>query len=265
MRFDAYTATLRGHDPTHVCHVLASAVGGLEVQGKPRRRYGVVRDIQATNGLAAWVGMDAASGAIYVEGKGETSPAVAKALRAHFPDHTCPRIDVCEDYDQPGAFQALQRVVRSAKGPKVKGGYVALPDDETDGKTWAAGVRGGVGYVRIYEAGKHPDRVHLGRPDLVRVEGEFRPHYSKDKAAAARMSPLDAWGLSSWTHRVGEALTQTEIQRLEVETRKYSYDKTTRYIANTFRRHLEEMLANGEDIARTFLAVWEEEDAFRRR
>lgn len=265
MRFDAYAASIKGQDPGYVAHVIAQSVGGIEVNGKPRRRYGVVRDIEASHGLAAWVGMDAASGAIYVEGKGETSPQVAHAMRLHFPDHTVPRLDVCEDYDEPGAFLALQSLVRRHKGPRVKGGYVALPDDESDGKTWAAGVRGGVGYIRVYESGKHPDRVHLGRPDLVRVEAEFRPHYARDKAAAARMSPLQAWGLAGWTQKVGEALTGTEIQRLQVEARKYSHDKTTRYIANTFRRHLEEMMANGEDIARTFLAVWEEEDQFRKR
>lgn len=265
MRFDAYAASLKGHDPGYVCHVLAQAVGGIEVKGKPRRRYGVVRDIEASNGLAVWVGLDSASGAIYVEGKGEDSPKVAKALRSHFPDHTCPRLDVCEDYDEPGAFEALQSLVRAHKGPRVKGGYVALPDDVQDGKTWCAGVRGGVGYIRVYESGKHPDRLHLARPDMVRVEGEFRPHYAKDKIAAAKMQPLQAWGLAGWTHKVGEALTQTEIPRLQAEVRKYSYDKTTRYIANTFRRHLEEMLSNGEDISRTFQAVWEEEDQYRQR
>jgi len=265
MRFDAYCASLKGHDPSHICHVLAAAVQGIEAQGKPRRRYGVVRDIECSSGLAAWVGMDGTTGGIYVEGKGETSPKIAKALRANFPDHACPRLDVCEDYDEPGAFQALQALVRANKGPRVKGGYVALPDDEKDGMTWGAGVRGGIGYVRVYESGKHPDRLHLGRPNLVRVEGEFRPHYSKDKIVAARMKPIEAWGLAGWTQKVGEALTQTDIPRLQAEVRKYSHDKTTRYIANTFRRHLEEMLSNGEDVVRTFQAVWEEEDKFRRR
>jgi hypothetical protein len=147
----------------------------------------------------------------------------------------------------------------------VKGGYVALPDDEQDGRTWAAGVRGGVGYIRVYEAGKHPDRVHLNRPHWTRIEGEIRPHYARDKVAAAKMQPLQVWGLTSWTHRVGEALTQCEIERFEPEVRRYSHDKTTRYIANTFRRHLAEMMADGLDVGRTFQQVWDEEDAAERR
>jgi hypothetical protein len=53
---------------------------------------------------------------------------------------------------------------------------------------------------------------------------------------------------------------QIPIQRFEPEIRKYSFDRTTRYIANTFRRHFEEMLSNGEAIDRTLQAVWQEED-----
>jgi len=265
MRFDAYGASFKDHDPTHICHVIASAVQGFETKFKPVRRFAVTRGIECSSGTAAWVGIDPSSGLVYMEAKGETTPKVAQAIRAHFPDHSAPRLDVCEDYNEPGAFGSLQGLVRAHKGIRTKAGYVALPDDAKDGKTWSAGTRGGVGYVRIYEAGKHPERIYLNKPDWVRAEGEFRPHYAKDKAAAARMTPLECWGLSSWTHSVGEALTQTEIPRLLAETRQYSYDKTTRYIATTFRRHLEEMLANGEDISRTFQGVWQEEDSYRKR
>lgn len=265
MKFDAYGATIRGADSGAVASVLADAVEGIICRGKPVRRFGEVLNVDTGPRLAAWIGSDPASGAVYVEAKGETTPAIVSAIRSHFPAHSVPRVDVAEDYDSPGAFAALQRVIRAAKGARVKGGYVALPDDEKDGRTWAAGVRGGVGYVRLYEAGKHPDRVHLGRPDWVRAEAEIRPHYARDKAAASTMSPVDVWGLAGWTHRVGEALTQVEITRFEPEVRRYSHDKTTRYIALTFRRHLEEMLRNGEHIERTFRSVWEEADDYERR
>lgn len=260
MKFDAYGASFKGQDPGHICHVVAAAVKGIETKFKPVRRYAVTRAIECDTGTAAWVGIDPSSGSVYMEAKGASTPIVVQAIRAHFPDHTAPRLDVCEDYDEPGAFDALQRVVRAYKGIRTKAGYVALPDDEKDGKTWSAGTRGGVGYVRIYEKGKQPENLLMDRPNWARAEGEFRPHYAKDKAAAATMSPLECWGLTAWTQKVGEALTQTEIPRLLADTRRYSFDKTTRYIANTFRRHLEEMLANGEDISRTFQAVWEEQD-----
>lgn len=265
MRFDAYAATIPGADVYRVSQVLASCLDGVVSRGRPVRRFSATLAIDVGPRMAAWVGLDATSGAVYVEGKGETSPQLVNAIRGHFPGHSAPRIDVCEDYDHPGAFEALQALVRGSKGPRVKGGYVALPDDQEDGRTWAAGKRGGVGYLRLYEAGKHPDRVHLGRPDWTRLELECRPHYARDKVAAASMSPLDVWGMAGWTHRVAQAVTQSPVSRFEPEIRRYSSDKTTRYIALTFRRHLQEMHDQGEDIVRTFKAIWQEEDELRMR
>lgn len=265
MKFDGYGATIRGHQLGYVAERLAASLGGIVGMGKPMRRYAQTLSIDAGPRMAAWIGLEPHTGMIYVEGKGETTPQLVAGIREHFPDHTAPRLDVAEDYDDPGAFQALQSLIRQHKGDRVKGGYVALPDDAQDGKTWAAGVRGGVGYIRLYEAGKHPDRVHLGRPDWVRAEVEVRPHYARDKAAAATMSPLEVWGLTAWTHKVGQALTQVDINRFEPQIRRYSHDKTTRYIALTFRRHLEEMLGNGEHLEATIRDVWREEDAANRR
>lgn len=260
MRFDAYSASIKDKPLVSVVGCLSEYLGGVSSRGQPKKRYGDVIEVHVDNRMAAWVGLSSTDGAIYIEGKGETSPKLAEAIRTNYPVHGVPRADVCEDYNEPNCFSALQAIVRAHKGPRVKGGYVALPDAPEDGKTWAAGVRGGVSYIRVYEAGKHPDRVHLGKPHWSRLEGEFRPHYARDKAAAATMEPLQFWGLSAWTQRVGEALTLSPIERYEPEIRKYSYDKTTRYIALTFRRHFEEMQANGEDIERTIRAVWQEED-----
>lgn len=261
MRFDGYGATLREAAPRQVMECLADAFGCQPGKGPTVRRYGLTTGFQTGDRLAAWVGIDRASGATYVEAKGETTPVAVAALRRDFPTHSAARLDVCEDYDEAGSFERLQRLVRARKGPRVKGGYVALPDDAKDGRTWVAGVRGGVSYIRVYEAGKHPDRVHLARPNWSRIELEARPHYARDKVAAAAMTPLQVWGLSAWTHSVGEALTECQIARFEPEVRRYSFDKTTAYIARTFRRHIEEMRANGEDFYRTCMAVWEEDDA----
>lgn len=265
MRFDAYSATIRQSEIGYVAQSLASSLGGIVCKGKPMRRYPMTLQIDAGPRMAAWCGTDSQTGDVFVEGKGETAPVLAKSIRTYFPDHSCARADVCEDYDEPGAFGRLLDLVRRTKGQRVKGGYVALPDDEQDGKTWAAGTRGGVGYVRVYEAGKHPDRVHLAKPDWARIEGEFRPHYSRDKIAAAKMQPVDFWGLSAWTHTVGERLTQTQINRFEPEIRKYSHDKTTRYIALTFRRHFQEMLEDGLHLEATIREVWKEEDEARKQ
>jgi hypothetical protein len=264
VRFDAYCASISGQKPGHVAEAIAHGVGGIVASGNAMRRYGQVLNIDCGPRMAAWVGYQEQTGMIYVEGKGETSPALAAAIREHFPAHQVPRADVCDDVDEEGAFDRLQAVIRANKGARVKAGYVALPDDVEDGKTWAVGSRGGVAYLRLYEAGKHPDRLIFNRPNWVRPELEVRPQYARDKQAASKMQPVDFWGFSSWSHTVGQAILQTNIERFEPMVRKYSQDKTTRYIALTFRRHLEEMYRQGEDIGRTLAGVWQEEDDFAR-
>ena len=79
------------------------------------------------------------------------------------------------------------------------------------------------------------------------------------------MSPLDVWGMTGWTHKVGEALAQVPINRFEPQIREYSYDKTTTYLALKFRRHWEQMFDNGEHVQATFRAIWAEADARNRR
>lgn len=261
MKFDGYGATIEEFSSVFsVVDCIAEALETNPEKGPSIRRFGQTTAFNVGPRMAAWMGIDPTSGAIYIEGKGETTPALVEAIRTSFPSHGAPRLDVCDDYDEPGAFGRLVALVRSAKGSRVKSGYVALPDDVEDGCTWAAGRRGGVGYIRVYEAGKHPDRVHLGRPHWVRSELEARPHYARDKRAAARMSPVEVWGLCAWTHSVGERLMGCQINRFEPEARRYSADKTTLYIARTFRRHLEEMQRNGEDVMRTFRSIWEDDD-----
>lgn len=262
MRFDGYGATIRTENPREIIACLADSLNTKPDKGPSIRRFGVTTGFNVGPRLAVWMGIDPNpdTDICYIEAKGETTPMVVEAIRRDFPMHGAARLDVCEDYDEPGAFEALQALIRASKGPRVKGGYVALPDDLKDGRTWAAGTRGGVGYARVYEAGKHPDRLHLARPNWTRVELEARPHYAKDKQAAASMSPLEVWGLCRWTHQVGERLTGCSINRFEPETRQYSHAKTTLYLARTFRRHLEEMISNGEDIPRTLKDIWDEDD-----
>lgn len=260
MRFDAYCASVKNVELSRVVDTLCGSLGAVQDIARPRQRFSTVVDLMAGGHMAAWVGQSSDTGLIYIEGKGETSPRLAQTIRANFPDHSVPRADVCDDYNEPGVFDRLRSIILANKGAQTKSGYIALPDDVTDGKTWAVGKRGAVAYTRLYEAGKHPDRVHLNMPDLTRFEGEFRPHYAKDKLTASRMKPIEFFGFSKWTHNVFLALSGIDVQRVEVEKHTYSQDKTTRYIANTFRRHWEELLADGMHLEATLRQVWAEED-----
>lgn len=264
MKFDGYGATIKTYKSFGgVVTVVADALNSSPSDGPRLPRFGSTTAFNVGPRMAAWMGVNPVSQDIYIEAKGETTPAFVEALRSAFPEHSAPRIDVCEDYNGQGVFDCMVALARQAKGPRVKSGYVALPDDAEDGKTWAAGKRGGVGYLRIYEKGKQPGELMQGRPDWVRAELEARPHYARDKEAAAHMSPVEVWGLSAWTRHVGQRLMQIDVARFEPEIRRYSAEKTTLYIARTFRRHLEEMFANGEDFPRTCRQIWADDDEWR--
>lgn len=262
MRFDAYAGSIRDLEFPYVVDTLTSSVGGRAIQGKPMRRCSQVVQVEKAGKSVGWIGWDQANSLVYVEGKGDHTPAWAKGIRVHFPHHTVARADVCQDYNDPTAFDRLRSIITTAKGPKVKGGFVALPDDAEDGKTWAAGKRGNGSpcYIRVYEAGKHPDRVHLAMPDLVRFEAEFHPHYAADKAKAATLQPIEFFGLSAWTQRVGEAVTTCPIERFEAPIRQFSHEKTTLYLARTFKRFWETQQEDGIDWYATCRQIWEEDD-----
>jgi hypothetical protein len=266
MKFDGYAGNIaaEGLSVRDVSFLLAGDLGARVVPGRAVRRYGEVLRVESGGHCAVWVGRDSGNDLIYFEGKGDTSPDLVAAVRSRFGAmHTVSRADVAEDFDQEGGFEVVQSLVRASKGPRVHGGFVALPDDPEEGRTWAAGKRGGNAYLRLYEAGKMRERLAFGRPNWFRLELEGRPHYAADKRAAASMSPVEFWGLSSWTRQVGQAVLSVDIPRYEVPTRTYDFDKTTLYLARTFRRHFQQMKADHGDwecLGREFEAIWSADD-----
>lgn len=268
MRWDGIGASLRDVEAGHVADTIRRDLSGILVRSPMRRRrYGSVFDIDVGGRQAAWVGFDEGNGLVYVEGKGETSPDLVDCIRCHWPDHSAARLDSCEDYKAPGAFEALQSVIRTSARAAGRGrvpdlGFRALPDDPVKGRTWGSMCRGGVAHLRLYESGKMADRLHLG-PDAVRVEGEFRPHTAAEKRAAATMTPLQVWGLTGWTHRVVEALAKVEVPRFQAPVSPYTQERTTLYLARTFRRHWESLLSDFGDwecIGRELQEVWRLDD-----
>lgn len=272
MRWDAVGASIRENEAGYVAHVLQKGLSGMLVRGGRRRRYEEILSLDVGGREAAWVGFDKANDLVYVEGKGETTPDVVQLLRVHFPGHTCPRLDVCEDYRAPGSFELLREVIRTAAVASGKGsspvlGFTALPDDPVAGRTWGNLRRGGVGFIRLYEPGKMAERAHWGL-DAARVEGEFRPHTPAEKLAAASMTPIEVWGLTAWTRRVAEVLTCVEVPRFEPPASVYTQARTTQYLARTFRKHWLEMredYGDWECIGREFEEVWRLDDEMQER
>jgi hypothetical protein len=233
-------------------------------RGRPRGRYTDVFDVKDGADMIGWVGRDAMIDTAYFEFKGSSTPTTAAAIRKHWPSkHTVSRADACEDLEHPDAFDQVMRVFDAAKDPRVHSLLMA-PRDGDRGRTiyWGSGQSRAMS--RLYEAGKMKERLHFGRPNWVRAEGQFRPGKAAEKVLAATLTPLEFWGLSAWTKRAAEGLCQVEVPRFAPPSQPVEFDKTTLYLARAFRRHLEQMVedyGSFECIGIELKAVWAADDA----
>jgi len=233
-------------------------------RGKGRRRYSDVFEVRDGNLGVGWCGTDGTLGAAYFEFKGTATPQAVSTIRKHWPapEHTVSRLDACEDYDQEGACDRLVALVDSLADPRVHADVIA-PRNGNRGRTFYWGTRQSQAMVRVYEAGLMKDRLHFGKPHWARAEAEMHPHKSVLKVAAAALSPVETWGLAGWTQRVGEQLCQVEVPRFAVPQDPPRFDKTTLYLARSYRRHWETMLEDFGDfecIGREFREIWRLDD-----
>lgn len=264
MRFDAYCGNVRGLTAEQLGEVLAFGCKGRLERARGRRRYSDVFEVRDGNLMLGWVGTDSALEAAYFEFKGATTPQAVATIRRHWaaPAHTVSRMDSCEDYDHPEAFERLVALVDGAADPRVQSDMQA-PRNGDRGRTFYWGTRQSQALVRVYEAGKQKARVHYGRPNWCRAEAEIHPHKSLLKVAAAVASPVEAWGFAGWTQRVGEQLCQVEVPRFAVPQDPPRFDTTTLYLARAYRKHFEAMredFGDWECIGREIEAVWRADD-----
>jgi hypothetical protein len=264
MRFDAYCGNVRGLHAEQVAEVVAFSCKARVERGKGRRRYSDVFEVKDGNLPVGWCGTDTVLEAAYFEFKGTATPQAVASIRKHWaaPAHTVSRLDSCEDYDDPEAFNRLVAIVDANADPRVQADMIA-PRNGNRGRTFYWGTRQSQAMVRVYEAGLMKDRLHFGRPHWSRAEAELHPHKSLLKLAAAALSPVDAWGLSGWTQRVAEQLCQVDVPRFAVPQEPPRFDKTTLYLARAFRKHWETMLEDYGDfecIGRELREVWRLDD-----
>jgi hypothetical protein len=264
MRFDAYAGNVRGAAPEEVATMVAFACASRVERGRPRGRYHDVFEVHDLGTPVGWVAHDQALGTAYFELKGARTPESSGAIRKHWggTGHTVSRLDACEDYDEPGSFERLVEILDSAKDPRVKS-LAILPREGDRGRTINFGAPSSRVMVRVYEAGKMKERLHFGRPNWARAEAQVRPGKALEKAVAASITPLQAWGFAAWSQRAAELLAQVEVQRFAPPSEVPTFDKTTLYLARAFRRHFEVMLedfGSWECIGRELQAVWKADD-----
>ena len=118
VRFDAYTATMRGPKPDDLGQLLFDQVGLNGQWSKGRGFHQFAERLSAKSSDGQEVGAVSYGGKqgdlVMIEVKGERSPAVVEAIRARF-SHRVTRVDSCADFDAPGAFSRLYKACRSVK------------------------------------------------------------------------------------------------------------------------------------------------------
>lgn len=269
MRFDAYAGTVWESHGAEVAEMVSWRTKGQVFRVNPRGRYSEVFEVKQGPEAIGWCGTDRNLKAAYFEFKGEATPDAARAIRHHWADrHGVSRVDVCEDYNAPGAFERLVRMVDTHKGDARVTSDAIVPRDGDRGQTVYWGSRTSRTLVRCYEKGKQRENLPLGRPHWARVELQARPGKAAEKAMAAKLEPLQAWGFARWTARIGRELSHCDIGRYSAPQAAPSFDRTTAYLARVFRRHWEQMLEDMGDwecVGRELAEVWRVDDEQERQ
>lgn len=216
VRFDAYTATMRGAKPDDVAQLLFDQVGigGKFETGRGFHQFG--QRMSAKSGDGHEVGSVSFGGRhgdlVMLEVKGEHSPAVVEALRARF-EHKVTRVDSCADFDAPKAFSRLYRACRTVKKAHgVMGGKAGDWEDFPEkGRTLYLGAKSSPCRARLYEKGLQPEYVHLSRENWVRLELQIRPKGVASGHAFAGLSALDVWGAGRWTRDLAAQVLQAHV------------------------------------------------------
>lgn len=175
-----------------------------------------------------------------VVGTGHAAQMLADVIRGRFP-HRVSRLDSCEDYYHPDAYDYLRRAaLKIAKDQKIQCREIVKPLPESDdGRTLYLGSQTSVVSMRIYEKGKQ-----LGADDQwVRAELQLRPQ--KDvKHFASLMDSTEVWGLSKWSHAMALQLGKSGLQRVHAQVYQPSdHDRQMVWMLKQYRKLFEHLLA----------------------
>ena len=244
IRFDAYTATTKAAKPSDLLGLLVQQTGlGVTFkQGKGFHTFAeriAVKDESGSEvGSISWGG--AQGDRVMFEVKGENTPGAVKALRGAY-EHRVTRVDACADFDAPGAFEALLApCIEIKKQHKLRGEKAGDWEDFPEfGRTLYLGASTSAVKARMYEKGKQPEYLHLGKPDWCRLELQVRPA-KEAKEAFATLSPSEVWGASKWSRALAAKVLDEHISPHPAGTtyRLSERDKALSWMVKQYGHHL---------------------------
>lgn len=242
MRFDWYQASIPQVHPETVMETLSkSDYYGDWRESKPQKGYDKAANFVVADEVLfriSFGGQNEQFGA-NVLGSGSSAPKLAQVLRDNFPHHRVSRVDACEDYHHPDVYRYLRKKALSvASEQKVKVLELTKPlKASDDGRTLYLGSPNSAITGRIYEKGKQ-----LGvSAEWVRAEIQVRPQ-KLIKDIAAKLTPLEVWSLSKWSHALAVKMGHKDLQRVDAQIYKPSdHDRAYHFMLKQYRKVLESM------------------------
>jgi hypothetical protein len=245
MKFDWYQASIPNVPPEVIMEALATSdyYGGWE-QIRPMKNYDSAAAFVVGNETRFKInfgGQNEEHGANVV-GSGASAQSLADVVRQRFPVHRVSRLDSCEDYHHPDAYDYLRKLaLKIGKDNRVQCREIVKPlPDSDDGRTLYLGSQTSAVSMRIYEKGK---QLGCGT-EWVRAELQVRPQ-KEQKTLIAHLDSTEVWGLSKWSHEMGVQLGKKNLQRVDAQVYQPSdHDRAYRFMIKQYRKVLEQMLAS---------------------
>ena len=221
MRWDWYQATVPAASDRVIAALVAGYPGAEVHQGRGLHGFAYRSDLQAGGDTVATVLHGGSNPMPNAWASGELAPRFAGVLRDVFPQHRVTRFDACQDFEEPGVFDRLSKMVLSfADAHKLKVSHAGDWHRGQDGRTLYLGSRSSPVLARLYEKGiqQREAAQTLGEPvraDWVRLELRVRPE-GPAREVCATMQPEQAWGLSRWSPQLLRAVMATEVRRVSM-------------------------------------------------
>lgn len=225
-RFDWYQATVPVH-PREVLDGLSESFADSftwEDMRKAPQGYGFGRRLLDADGQVLQVWWGGCQEHPHVRASGDTSPAVAEVLRTRWPVHRVSRVDVCEDFAEPGAYDRIQELAKSvAEEDHIKVGTFGDHLVTMKGRTMTLGSRQSPTYMRLYDKAEElrqkfrgqADRLAGIPPELARLEFEIKPNGPDAKARVATAEPLALMGSSTWSRKLMHLVAGLDLEPFE--------------------------------------------------
>lgn len=245
-KFDYYAGSL--DEPVCgdlVVSQLAGRLDAVPTPGPASRGYARCALLRRGDERVAAVRWGGRHAVPHVEASGASSGAVSDIMRATWP-HRVSRVDVCVDFDAPGAWDAVSaetlRVARRLGLVKEQAGDWLDPHGRPgEGRTLYVGSRASAVRGRFYEKGRQlPD---AGRPDWVRAESQVRPQKAA-KRLLAMATPREVLGAAAWSGELFEALTGEGVPPMRVV--QYREPDDLRALDAMYRQYGGVLLRQGE-------------------